>query len=51
MLNLNKENSIYTFSEKDETAIKALTEQKYATEDWNYYGNYNKAKAHFIPLD
>lgn len=51
MLNLNKENSIYTFSEKDETAIKVLTEQKYATEDWNYYGNYNKAKAHFTPLD
>jgi len=40
----NKENSIYKFNDEDILAIKKLQEEKYATEEWNYGGNYSLPK-------
>jgi len=40
-LNENKGNSIYKFSNEDIKAIKKLEKDKYATNEWNYGGNYS----------
>lgn len=40
-LSENTGNKTYQFTKKDVVSIKQLEEEKYATKDWNYSGNYS----------
>ncbi|WP_029902905.1 lipoate--protein ligase [Prevotella sp. 10(H)] len=39
-----KKNKLYKFSKEDISAIENLSKHKYATEDWNFYGNYKRTE-------
>lgn len=47
-LNESLDNKSYKLNENDISAIRALEENKYATPEWNFHGNYRKADTNII---